>query len=42
MAYQKAQDNNKRESKCHKRYYGQRMRCMRLKPDDLVMVRVKH
>ena len=40
-AYQKAQDNNKRESECHKRYYDQKMRCMKLKPDDLVMVRVK-
>ena len=40
-AYQKVQDNNKRESECHKRYFDQRMRCMKLKPDDLVMVRVK-
>ena len=40
-AYQKAQDNNKRESQCHKRYYDQKMRCIKLKPDDLVMVRVK-
>ena len=40
-AYQKDQDNNKRESECHKRYYDQRMRCMKLKPNDLVMVRVK-
>ena len=40
-AYQKGQDNNKRESEHHKRYYDQRMRCMRLKQDDLVMVRVK-
>ena len=40
-AYQKAQDNNKRESECHKRYYDQKMRCMKLEPDDLVMVRVK-
>ena len=40
-AYQKAQDNNKRESEHHKRYYDQRMRCMKLKPDDLVMVGVK-
>ena len=39
-AYQKAQDN-KRESECHKRYYDQRMRCMKLKLDDLVMDRVK-
>ena len=40
-AYQSPQDNNKRESEHHKRYYDQRMRCMKLKPDDLVMVRVK-
>ena len=40
-AYQKAQDNNKRESECHKRYYDQRMRCMKVNPDDLVMVRIK-
>ena len=39
-AYQKAQDNRK-ETECHKGYYDQRMRCMKLKPDDLVMVRVK-
>ena len=37
-AYQKAQDNNKRESECHKRYYDQKMRCMSLKPNDLVLV----
>ena len=40
-AYQKAQENNKKESECHKRYYDQKMRCMRLEPDDLVMVRAK-
>ena len=40
-AFQRAQDNNKRESECHKRYYDQKMRCMKLEPDDLVMVRVK-
>ena len=40
-AYQKSQENNKRESECHKKYYDQRMRGMKLKPDDLVMVRVK-
>ena len=40
-AYQKAQDNNKRESKCHKRYYDKKRRCMKLKPDNLLMVRVK-
>ena len=26
--YQKAQENNKRESKHHKRYYDQKMRCV--------------
>ena len=31
----------KKESECHKKYYDQRMRYMKLKPDDLVMVRVK-
>ena len=40
-AYQKAQGNNKTESECHKRYYDQKMRCMKLKPDDLVMMQVK-
>ena len=41
LAYQKAQENNKKESEHHKRYYHQKMRCMRLEPDDLVMVRVR-
>ena len=40
-AYQKAQDNNKRESECHKRYYDQKMRCMSLKPNDLVLLHTK-
>ena len=40
-AYQKAQDNNKKESECLKRYYDQKMRCMKLESDDLVTVRVK-
>ena len=40
-AYQKAQDNNKRESECHKKYYDQKMRCMKLESDDLVMDSVK-
>ena len=40
-AYQKAQENSKKESECHKKYYDQRMRCMKLRPDDLVMVRMK-
>ena len=29
-AYQKDQENKKRESECHKKYYDQRMRCMSL------------
>ena len=37
-AHQKAQENNKIESEHHKQYYDQKMRCMKLKPDDLVMV----
>ena len=37
-AHQKAQENNKKESECHKRYYDQKMRCMKLKSDNLVMV----
>ena len=40
-AYQKAQENNKKESKRQKRYYDQKMKCMSLKPDDLVLVHVK-
>ena len=40
-AYQKAQENKKKESECHKRYYDKKMRCMKLKPEDLVMVQVK-
>ena len=40
-AYQEAQENNRKESECHKNYYDQKMRCMKLKPDDLVLVRVK-
>ena len=40
-AYQKAQENNRKESEWQKKYYDQKMRCMSLKPDDLVLVRVK-
>ena len=40
-AYQKARENNKRESECHKKCYDLRMRCMALKPNDLVLVCVK-
>ena len=40
-AYHKAQENSKKESECHKKYYDQRMRCMKLASGDLVMVRVK-
>ena len=40
-AYQVAQENNQKESECHKKYYDKRMRCMSLKPDDLVLVHAK-
>ena len=32
-AYQKAQENNKKESERQKRYYDQKMKCMSLKPE---------
>ena len=40
-AYQKAQENNRKESELQKKYYDQRMRCMSLKPNDLVLVHAK-
>ena len=40
-AYQKAQENNKKESERQKRYFDQKMKCMNLRPDDLVLVHVK-
>ena len=40
-AYQVAHENNQKESECLKKYYDKRMRCMSLKPDDLVLVHVK-
>ena len=40
-AYQIAQENSLRESEHHKKYYDKRIRCMSLKPDDLVLVHVK-
>ena len=40
-AYQKAQGNNKKESERQKRYYDQKMKCMSLKKDNLVLVCVK-
>ena len=40
-AYQKAQENSKKESECYKKYYDQRVKCMKLRPDDLVRVRIK-
>ena len=40
-AYQIAQENNQEESECHKKYYNKRMRCMSLKPDDLVLMHSK-
>ena len=40
-AYQKAQENNSKESEHQKKYYDKKMRCMSLKLDDLVLVHVK-
>ena len=40
-AYQIAQENSQRESEHHKKYYDKRMRCITLKPDDLVLVHAK-
>ena len=40
-AYQVAHENSQKESECHKKYHDKRMRCMSLKPDDLILVRVK-
>ena len=40
-AYQRAQENNKKESEHYKKYYDQRAKCMELRPDDLVRVRIK-
>ena len=40
-AYQKAQENNKKESERKKRYNDQKMKCMSIKPEDLILVHVK-
>ena len=40
-AYQKAEENNKKDSERQKRYYDQKMKCMSLKPDELGPVCVK-
>ena len=40
-ACQLAHENNQKESECQKKYYDKRMRCMSLKPDDLVLVCIK-
>ena len=40
-AYERAQENSKKESEHHKKYYDQRVRCAELKPGDLVRVRIK-
>ena len=40
-AYQKAQENNRKESECQKKYYDKNLRCMSLRPDDLVLEHAK-
>ena len=39
--YQKAQESNKKESERQKRYYDQKVKCMSIKPEDIVLVHVK-
>ena len=41
LAYQVAHENNQKESEHHMKNYDKRMRCMSLRPDDLVLVHVK-
>ena len=41
MGISEGRENNKKESECHKKYYDQRMRCMTLELNDLVLVHVK-
>ena len=40
-AYQKAQENNRKESERQKRYYDQKMKYMSLKPENIVLVHAK-
>ena len=40
-AYQVAHENNQKESECHKKVLLPKMRCMSLRPNDLVLVCVK-
>ena len=40
-AYKKALENNRKESEHQKKYYDQRMRCMSLKTNDVVLVHTK-
>ena len=39
--YQVAYKNNQKESEHYKKYYDKKMRCMSLRPNDLVLVHVK-
>ena len=40
-AYEVAHENNQKESEHHIKYYGKKMRCMSLRPNDLVLVQIK-
>ena len=40
-AYQAALENNQEGSEHHKKYYDRKMRCINLRPNDLVLVHVK-
>ena len=40
-AYDRALHNNQKESRRQKKYYDHKFRCMKLAPDDIVIVRIK-
>ena len=40
-AYEKALQDNQKESRKQKQYYDEKHRCKKLAPDDIVLVRVK-
>ena len=42
MGLSKTQENNRKESEHHKKYYHKEMRCMSLKPNDFALVHAKH
>ena len=39
--YQVACEIYQKDSECHKKYYDRKMKCMNLRPKDLVLVHIK-